>query len=559
MLRPASWTKVPSGERWRNDVVAALWSATLAAVVIGPMAGKGWVVLLDWVTGPRVRFADRILAGDALPAGPAFFGLAAAMHGLFGAAVGWLVPAVSLTAAGIGAARLAGTAVTSTVARLTASTAYVWNPFVHERLYAGQLAVLLGYAVLPFVFTAAIENVGPVGSPGPPGTDASFGRSRRRGVLLVGITWAVATAASIHFAVLGAIVVGSTAVAECIVTRRETLRWLAAVVAVTGVVSAAWLVPRVAHAPPTGDERTIEAFATRPDPALGLAGGVAVQRGFWRPSPGDPSSDLERWWLLGVGALGGAALVGLSSMWRGGGRRLVIAVGLVGTIGWLLGQGGDGVMGLLYRSLTDVPGLRVMREAGKFIVLVSLLWAVGLAGVVELLQNRWRGRVGQRAGSFVGLGCALLPVLLTPGLAAGVGGRLAAVRYPNEWSVLADELTAHPRGAVIVLPFTAYFDPGFTGGRVVRSTARAYFGPRVIASDDSGIAGLPASARTRAIASALASSDPGPELAARGVGWLVGVADPSPVHGSSFVAVTTRRGWALYRNMAFGNDQRQHR
>ena len=139
------------------------------------------------------------------------------------------------------------------------------------------------------------------------------------------------------------------------------------------------------------------------------------------------------------------------------------------------------------------------------------------------------------------------------------GGRLAAVRYPSEWSVLADELTAHPRGAVIVLPFTAYFDPGFTGGRVVRSTARAYFGPRVIASDDSGIAGLPASARTRAIASALASSDPGPELAARGVGWLVGVADPSPVHGSSFVAVTTRRGWALYRNRAFGNDQRQHR
>ena len=54
-----------------------------------------------------------------------------------------------------GAARLVRTAVLP--ARLGAGLFYAVNPFVFDRLYAGQLGVLLGYALLPFAVTAFLD------------------------------------------------------------------------------------------------------------------------------------------------------------------------------------------------------------------------------------------------------------------------------------------------------------------------------------------------------------------------------------------------------------------
>ena len=42
-------------------------------------------------------------------------------------------------------------------ARLAAGLFYAVNPFVFDRLYAGQLGVLLGYALLPFAVDALLD------------------------------------------------------------------------------------------------------------------------------------------------------------------------------------------------------------------------------------------------------------------------------------------------------------------------------------------------------------------------------------------------------------------
>ena len=42
-------------------------------------------------------------------------------------------------------------------ARLGAGLFYAVNPFVFDRLYAGQLGVLLGYALLPFAVDALLD------------------------------------------------------------------------------------------------------------------------------------------------------------------------------------------------------------------------------------------------------------------------------------------------------------------------------------------------------------------------------------------------------------------
>ena len=565
---PDTLPAAPRARRLRTigDPAVLAWCVVLATVVIGPMASRGWVVLLDWVTGPRVDFADRITAGSSLPAGPVFFVLAAMLHALFGAAVGWMLPWTLLVIAGIGAARLAATVVASRAGKLTAATAYLWNPFVHERLYSGQLAVLAGYAILPFMLAAAIAPV--TGREDPDPVAAALGRTR--GVvaksLALSATWAVAAACSIHFAVLGGVLVAAVAITPRLQEGGRKgdglpVRWLAAAAFGTAVVTAAWLVPRLGSAPPTGDDRTIRAFATRGDPSLGLSGGVAFQRGFWRSSPGGPGSNVGWWWPLVAGLLAGAALIGLHALWREGSRRIVVSVAIIGVVGWFLGQGPDGLAGPVFTAATRLPGMRVMREGGKFIALVSLLWTVGLAGCAELVWSRFSAEQGHTdPGRFgravVVVACAVAPIALTPGLAGAVGGRLEAVRYPRSWSALAAALDRRPEGQVIVLPFIGYFDPGFTNGRIVKHPSRAFFGPRVVLSDDAEVPGLDPSARTREIASALTSNDVAPRLAAQGIGWVIGVSQPAPIPGDGFKRVAQSGGWTLYRNTAFVPEPR---
>jgi hypothetical protein len=526
-----------------------LWSATLATIVVGPMMRSGWVLLLDWVTGPRMNIADRFLAGDSLPAGPMFFGLAHILHWLFGAAVGWILPWSILTAAGFGAAMLVTNANLATsadqpdtprrgvdmVSGCTAATAFLWNPFVHERLYSGQLAVLTGYAVLPYLMSQCLRSF------------RNDGGWVTKSVRVAGpaLVWAVSAAASIHYAVIGGVIVGAVGIAEWITSHKVPARWFVSVVALMAVMTALWLVPLLRDAPPTGDQQTIAAFATRPDPSIGLAGGVALQTGFWRPSLGEPNSNLGWWWPLAGGVLAAAALVGLVSLYRSNSKRLALAAGGLALVGWLLGQGSNGLIGPLFRALTDIPTFRVMREAGKFVALLSLAWSVGLAGfAASFVHGLGRSRKNRSSFPLLFL-MATLPIALTPGLAWGVGGRLRAVHYPRDWTTIATELEHNPKGKVILLPFVGYFDPGFTNTRTVRNPGRAFFGSRVILSDDAQIPGLRPSRETTAIAQALLSKSAASLLAKQGVGWVVG--PPSSfAENPEFQPVTSGDSWVLF-------------
>ncbi len=546
-------------------VCPLFWSAILAAVVIGPMASGGWVVLLDWVTGPRSDFRHRIFDGSALPAGPIFFGLAAALHEVAGAAAGWLVPAIILVLAGLGGARLAAivTESSNVSTQLVGATAALWNPFVHERLYAGQVAVLLGYALLPWLFAASIRVV----------------RELRRGEIdpltpnqLVPIAlWGLMVASSVHFAMIGGIVVTASAAVGLVAQRDAVstiLRWWAITIGTTAVLSLAWIAPIGNDAPPKGNGQTIEAFATQPDPSFGLVGGTLVQRGFWRIAPGRPGTEKGWWWAPATGVLGGAALLGLlavrapsRSVRPGKTRRRTDRVGsqriatrrlpsaalgatlVAGIVGWLLGQGPNGLAGGLVRSFNAQPGpLGVMREPGKFLCLVSMAWIAGLAGFAELL--RWRIRKTRVTAAAL-VGFALSPVVLSPGLVWGVDGRLRAVHYPKGWQAAQAIIDGEPTGRVVVLPFIGYADAGFTNGRITRNTAKAYFGSRAELSDDAGVAGLQASKRTRDVADALkgTSSD---ALARLNIRFVVVPAGQSARVLQSLRVRSQRREMTLY-------------
>ena len=149
----------PRAARARTALVASaplLLGVVLAALVCYPFVG-GRLLLLDFVSGPHQPLLPATAFGldGGLTGGvPLAIGFRL-LDRLLGQAGSVVPAAVFFPLATTGAARLVRTAVLP--ARLGAGLFYAVNPFVFDRLYAGQLGVLLGYALLPFAVTALLD------------------------------------------------------------------------------------------------------------------------------------------------------------------------------------------------------------------------------------------------------------------------------------------------------------------------------------------------------------------------------------------------------------------
>ncbi len=134
------------------------YCALLALIIVGPLAGSGYLLLRDAVSTPRSYLTDSALGlGAAAPRAVPQDALLAVLSPLIDG--GLLVKAiliVALWAAGYGAAVLAREFLTASApAQLVAATLALWNPFIAERLLQGHWSLLAGYAALPWTALAA--------------------------------------------------------------------------------------------------------------------------------------------------------------------------------------------------------------------------------------------------------------------------------------------------------------------------------------------------------------------------------------------------------------------
>lgn len=176
----------------RPDLVTFLWGVTLGLAVCAPLLGAKRVFLLDWTIGPHVVVANSSALGlnGGLTTGILGSTIMAVLNRIIGSASTWLLIFAFFPIAVVGAGRLAGR---SSLSRVAAGTLYAVNPFVFNRLYAGHIALLFGYALLPFATAAALRSV----------DDRPFRWT------IVALWWSLLTALSPHFAwIFGVIVVG---------------------------------------------------------------------------------------------------------------------------------------------------------------------------------------------------------------------------------------------------------------------------------------------------------------------------------------------------------------
>ncbi|GAA4607256.1 hypothetical protein GCM10023195_27360 [Actinoallomurus liliacearum] len=447
----------------RGSVVAAGTGLVLGLLALGPALAPGFTLAYDMVFVPHPTF-DRETFGLAGML-PRHVPSDAVVTALAHVAPADLVQKAILLAVFVIACVSASALVPSErlTARLAGGVVYAWNPFVAERLLLGQWALLLGYAALPWVVRAAA-------------------RGEPRRLVLALVPAAIGGFAAMAVSGLVVLLIGlhrprpgrSVGAGRSGAGRSVGVGWsgqdLPWLLAGLLVMSLPWLVPSLARfSGVPADPAGVAAFAARADTPFGALGSLLLLGGGWNAEtvpPGYGAVVTAVPWLCVV-------LLALVAYARGGRAAATRGLGVAALAGLVLAALGAVVPGLLRWAIGLWPGFAILRDGHQYVAPLAVVVAVGAGLAVDRVAG---GRPELAVLAF------LVPVALLPGLAWGAGGRLAAVRYPADWSRARAVVAAEP-GTVLVLPWEAYRTYAWNGGRRVLDPLPRYLPGRVVLND----------------------------------------------------------------------------
>lgn len=474
MTATAPTTAVPSADglesvaRRRRIIEGAVLGLVVGVLVIWPWTSGGYLLLLDWVSGPNQTLTPGVfgLSGSALDALPFRLATQGLRNTIGPQATAWLLILMFFPLAAAGIAAASGG---SRWRFLPASTLMVCNPWVVDRVRAGHVALLLGVALLPWLMAAARD-------------------ARQRGAMFSvrpALWYALAISMSPHAAWLG----GAVLIAMLVTPRptwRDAIRTVQIFVTAGLVYSYALVLWLTGTRTLRVTEVDLSAYQTLPGPG-GLMATVLSLHGFWRGGTGQVRDLLGP--VLGILLLVvilAAVVVGLArlvDLEPTRGRPLVVLT----ILGILLGAGVLGPLGWLYRlAFAHLPLFEAMREQQKWLALALLGYSIGFGAGVEWLAARARSRA-RAAGSAGPLlwpvaVAGAIPLVMAPALLWGLGGSVSVSKYPAGWAE-ADAVMGAQGGSALFLPWHAYQPFEFTGGRAVATPARAFFRREIISSD----------------------------------------------------------------------------
>jgi hypothetical protein len=464
---------------------AALLGLAVGFAVVLPWTRGGYVLFLDWVSGPNQAITPGLYGLDpaALDAMPYRLATQAIRELAGPGATAWLMVLLYFPVAAGGASALAGG---GRLRRYVAALVMVCNPFVVERIRAGHVSFLLSVALLPWLFGSAVQarRLGKVFAARPAGW------------------YAMAMSVAPHAAWLGGM--GLFLIAVLPRPRLiDIVRTVTVAVAAAGVYlyAAAVMLNGVTTIGVT--DLDLRAYATRAGPG-GLIATVASLHGFWRgnvaPVPRDKLPGPLGPIILAIALA--AVVAGIRVLWKRD-APLGAPLGALALVGIGLGAGIDGPLGTVYRKAFDtLPLFETMREQQKWVALTLIAYAVTIGGAVEALvyvvrrRRRFRQRLLAAVSAAAISGAALSAA---PALVWGLGGQIQVSHYPRAWYA-ADAAMGEGEGSVLFLPWHGYQPFSFTGGRTIATPGSAFLRRPVVASDSVEIGALRSDSVSKRIA-----------------------------------------------------------
>lgn len=435
-------------------------------LVLLPMLTPGFILTLDLVFTPELPIPQNVTSS---------YPFHALLH-----ALNLVIPAdiiekiilfCALLLGGLGMHRLvqsiAGREPLAVWAIYAAGIFYVINPFTYSRLMAGQYAVLLGYALLPWLVRAAWKLT----------RKPTWNRAMQLGILttLIGIV-------SIHSLVAVAVLT-MVGAAIGLFRKRPAWKFVSVALATFLLLSSFWLAPLLLGEGKTAG--TINSFSSADNAAFATVGESPLERmfhvlrlqGFWAEAKNLyllPQDRMAGWGLI-MFVIIGLVIAGGVYLWRRQ-RLLVLWFGVSALVGTLLAIGAN-------TWLVDVPLLSGLREPHKLVMLLALCYAIFLAfGAHATLQRLQKKSESLYAAGVVGV--LILPFLGALVMLWGANNQLQPRQYPDDWFVVKKQIEQdNGSGKILFLPWHQYMTFDFAG-RIIASPAPNFFGKRVIVSQD---------------------------------------------------------------------------
>ena len=462
---------------WAANLFPWLWFSALALVVTAPLLGEGYLLLLDYPAGPQLPHVPLLplpSSGD-VGNGTPFLAIQALLRSIHAYLPDKVLLVAPIVVGGVGLYRVVRSRFgVGAAGAAYGSTLYVFNPFVADRYLAGQLFILLAFALLPWALGPVLDLL----------EDPSRGTSVRVGLWLLCLA-----AVDLHvagFYALLVVVAGVTAL-----SKRGALG--AAIGLGFGVALCAyWVLPSLFVPPGHGiGQADLAAYATRQSGPRVLPT-LAGLYGFWRNEFTGPAGRNRALYLLLMPILALALIGAIRVLGSKRRRRAGIMLAVAAVVALLLAAGASfpPTAGAFRWLFDNVTPFRIYREPQKFLALLvlgySMFGAVGLdAAVVR----------AKRDSPMRSIGAAALAIAVVIGYAYtmlwGFWGQAHLSRYPGDWARAEQIMEARGPGRVLVLPWHLYAVWSFSGGRIVANPAKSFFSREVISGDNVGFIRIP--------------------------------------------------------------------
>lgn len=462
-LKTDAHGSVRDARNWREQLAPTGLGFLLGISICAPFFRGGRLLLLDWVLGPRSAVFNPTYYGLHGGINGAFlFGILATSFGhVLGPSMTWLPVFLFFPFACYTMSQLVSGGM---VAKLAAGIIFTMNPFVTDRIYAGQLSLIYGYALLPILFKWVSEWIS--------------GQKPRVARLALLLTLMVSI--DVHFAWIdGAVLLaGSLTGIRRNEFRLSVLRLFFLLIPLNIYLA----IPVLGHQLPVnaGDNGVLlRDFQTLSDPHLGLFVNVLGLYGFWRPMRESSKSLLIGWPFF----LAAILMVSVYGIWQLSkrDRQFSIFIALLFPIAYFLALGAQGPTSTIFRlAYENVPGFSMMREPEKFsaitATIVALLFGEGVAKIAVAQTSKKAGL------SIVSLGL-LLGAAYNPVAYWGIHGQLQNSNIPSDWTAAANKV-AGAQGKTLVLPWHQYLSFPFTNDRIIANPAKSFLPGDIISGDN---------------------------------------------------------------------------
>lgn len=449
----------------------------LALIILYPILGRGYILALDMIYGPKINVVDGIFHASGLN----IFIYIQKFLNYFLATdiIQKIILVLIVFLAGLGIHR--AIPIKDNWIKYFAGTFYVFNPFFYERLWAGQIGVCLAYAMMPFGLGLWLRFL-----------DTPDWKTALKLSLVTTLMIIFALHWIFIFGLLAVVIAGFY-----IWSKKGEIRWkniwkpIVVFVSALFILNSYWIIPNLLNkgsgAVQSFSREDLEVFTPTRDEQYGLFFNLASMYGFWNGDMIDlPKDNMIFWPALTIIFIGLALLGWLKLRDEPKTRWVGNALVLVWIVSIILASGVASHYTRWFNQLLfdHIPFYMGLRDSQKWTSVTVLAYAYlipfGLLYLWEELKKIKREKIGQT----ILIGAIFLPIINAYTLLGGLQGHFYTTDYPNSWYETNEMLNKDKENfRVIFLPWHMYMEFDFTE-TIIANPAELFFDKPIIQGDN---------------------------------------------------------------------------